>query len=56
MRLTPMGTCEEVGRRKEMRKTEEREKWVQGVVTALWEELFTTRGNIMGGAGARPSY
>ncbi|EIW63829.1 uncharacterized protein TRAVEDRAFT_109519 [Trametes versicolor FP-101664 SS1] len=49
--LTLMGTREEVGRRKEMRKTEEREKWVQGVVTALWEELLTTRGNHMGGAG-----
>ncbi|KAH9885421.1 hypothetical protein C8Q73DRAFT_749210 [Cubamyces lactineus] len=42
---------EEVGRRKEMRKIEEREKWVQGVVTALWEELLATRGNLMGGAG-----
>ena len=33
---------------KEMRKTEEREKWVQGVVTALWDELTTTR-NTAGG-------
>jgi hypothetical protein len=34
-----MGSREEAGRRKEMRKMEEREKWVQGVVTALWDEL-----------------
>lgn len=54
--LTLMGTREEVGRRKEMRKTEEREKWVQGVVTALWEELLTTRGNHMGGASAVPTF
>ena len=39
--LTMMGGREEVGRRKEIRRTEEREKWVQGVVTALWEELTT---------------
>ncbi|KAI0370045.1 hypothetical protein BV20DRAFT_967034 [Pilatotrama ljubarskyi] len=50
--LTLMGSREEVGRRKEMRKTEEREKWVQGIVTALWEELLATRGNIVGGPGA----
>ncbi|KAI0830878.1 hypothetical protein BC628DRAFT_1408240 [Trametes gibbosa] len=54
--LTLMNSREEVGRRKEMRKTEEREKWVQGVVTALWEELLTTRGNlgIVGPAGGPP--
>lgn len=37
--LILMGSREEVGRRKEMKKMEEREKWVQGVVTALWDEL-----------------
>ena len=26
-----------------MRRTEEREKWVQGIVTALWEELAAGR-------------
>lgn len=41
--LMMVGKREEVGRRKEMRKIEEREKWVQGVVTALWEELTTSR-------------
>ncbi|KAJ3484315.1 hypothetical protein NLI96_g5720 [Meripilus lineatus] len=42
--LMMMGKREEVGRRKELRRMEEREKWVQGVVTALWDELTTTRG------------
>lgn len=37
--LTMVGRREDVGRRKEMRKTEEKEKWVEGIVTALWEEL-----------------
>ncbi|KAI0321252.1 hypothetical protein OF83DRAFT_1051510 [Amylostereum chailletii] len=38
-----VGRREEAGRRKEMRKTEEREKWVQGIVTALWDELAAGR-------------
>ncbi len=51
--LTLMGNREEVGRRKEMRKMEEREKWVQGIVTGLWEEMLTTRGTLgAGGAGS----
>lgn len=33
--LTQMGSREEAGRRKEMKKAEEREKFVQGVVSAL---------------------
>jgi hypothetical protein len=37
--LMRMGSREEAGRRKEMRKVEEREKWVQSIVTALWDEL-----------------
>lgn len=41
--LVMMGKREEVGRRKEIRRTEEREKWVQGVVTALWDELTATK-------------
>ncbi len=54
--LSLMGSREEAGRRKEMRKTEEREKWVQGIVTALWEELLQTRGptavgGVVGGLG-----
>ena len=38
-----VGQREESGRRKEIRKVEEREKWVQGIVTALWEELAAGR-------------
>jgi hypothetical protein len=41
--LVMMGNREEVGRRKEMQKTEVREKWVQGIVTALWDELAAGR-------------
>lgn len=37
--LTMMGSREEAGRRKEAKKVEEKEKWVQGVVTAIWDEL-----------------
>lgn len=37
--LIRMGSREEAGRRKELRKAEEREKWVQSVVTALWDEV-----------------
>lgn len=43
--LTMVGRREDVGRRKEMQKTEEKERWVQGIVTGLWEELA---------AGTRP--
>lgn len=41
--LLLVGQREESGRRKEMRKMEEREKWVQGIVTALWDELAAGR-------------
>jgi hypothetical protein len=41
--LMMMGRREETGRRKEMKRTEEREKWVQGVVNALWDELTATK-------------
>jgi hypothetical protein len=41
--LTLVGKREDVGRRKEVRRTEEREKWVKGIVTALWEELAAGR-------------
>jgi len=37
--LTRMGSREEAARRKEAKKVEEKEKWVQGVVTAIWDEL-----------------
>ena len=41
--LTMMGRREEAGRRKEVKRSEEREKWVQGIVTALWDELNTNK-------------
>ncbi|KAI5885357.1 uncharacterized protein SCHCODRAFT_01109787 [Schizophyllum commune H4-8] len=44
--LMRMGSREEVGRRKEMKKMEERERWVQGVVGALWDEMASTRAGI----------
>ena len=46
--LTIMGVREEKGRLKELRRTEEREKWVQGVVTTLWEELTATKQAVGG--------
>jgi hypothetical protein len=42
--LMSIGHREEAGRRKEMRKMEERERWVQGVVTALWDEMAAGKG------------
>lgn len=47
--LTIMGGREDKARMKEIRKTEEREKWVQGVVTTLWEELTTTKQSGLSG-------
>lgn len=41
--LVLVGQREETGRRKELRRMEEREKWVQGIVTALWDELAAGR-------------
>lgn len=49
--LVMVGRREEVGRRKEMKKIEEREKWVQSIVTGLWEELAAGRGPLYPGAG-----
>ena len=40
--LMRMGASrDEASRKLELRKVEEREKWVQSIVTALWEELAT---------------
>jgi hypothetical protein len=49
--LILMGSREETGRRKEMKKMEEREKWVQGVVTTLWDELGKQQHPVISGAG-----
>ncbi|KAG1747626.1 hypothetical protein EDB19DRAFT_1685835 [Suillus lakei] len=48
--LMLVGQREEAGRRKEARRTEEREKWVQDVVTGLWEEMAV--GRARGSAGS----
>lgn len=46
--LMRMGSREEAGRRKERGKAEERERWVQGVVTALRDELGVAKGAMAG--------
>jgi len=54
--LVLMGSREEAGRRKEMKKMEDREKWVQGVVTSVWDEMAkqhqsSISGNLAGNLG-----
>ncbi|OCH89730.1 GRAM-domain-containing protein [Obba rivulosa] len=51
--LLMVGKREEAGRRKELRRTVEREQWVQGIVSALWEELLASK-NIPAAAGGPP--
>ncbi|KAI0348329.1 GRAM-domain-containing protein [Trametopsis cervina] len=46
--LMMMGGREETGRRKELKRTEEREKWVQSIVTSLWDELTTNKNAELG--------
>lgn len=41
--LSLMGRREEAGRRKEAKKVEERERWVQEVVHSIWEEMSAGR-------------
>ena len=46
--LMRMGASrDEASRKLESRKVEEREKWVQSIVTALWEELATGKGHAL---------
>jgi hypothetical protein len=42
--LIRMGKKEEIGRRKEMKKVEEKERWVQSIVATLWDELAAAKG------------
>ncbi|KAF9469635.1 hypothetical protein BDZ94DRAFT_1150785 [Collybia nuda] len=49
--LTRIGSREEAGRRKERGKFEERERWVQGVVTALRDELSVAKAVGEAGGG-----
>lgn len=46
--LMRMGSREEAGRRKEVKRVEEREKWVQSIVTALWDELAAGKKEAIG--------
>ncbi|KAK0213034.1 hypothetical protein DFS33DRAFT_1393172 [Desarmillaria ectypa] len=45
--LARMGYKAESGRRKVLQTTEEREKWIHGVVTALWDELSAGKGAVV---------
>lgn len=49
--LMLVGQREEAGRRKEAKRIDEREKWVQDVVTGLWEEMAVGRARGAGGIG-----
>ncbi|EGN93716.1 hypothetical protein SERLA73DRAFT_189455 [Serpula lacrymans var. lacrymans S7.3] len=52
--LLMVGRREEVGRQKELRKLDDREKWVQGIVTGLWEELDAGRPRIVSPLSSGP--
>lgn len=47
--LVLVGNREEVGRRKEMKRADEKERWLQGVIAGVWEELATERARVGGG-------
>lgn len=49
-----MGKQEELGKRKAMQGTGEREKWIRGLVTALWDELSAANGVSVGLGTAPP--
>ncbi len=53
--LMRMGKKEESGRRKALRTTDDNEKWIHGVVTALWDELSAGKGP-PGGIGVPPMH
>lgn len=46
--LMLVGNREEVGRRKEIRRAEEKERWLQGVIANVWEELAAERARAGG--------
>ena len=52
--LMLVGHREEVGRRKETRRAEEKERWLQGVVAGVWEELTAERARAAGGGVSVP--
>ncbi|KAF8555126.1 hypothetical protein OG21DRAFT_1476637 [Imleria badia] len=47
--LALVGNREEVGRRKVMKLAEEKERWLQGVIAGVWEELAAERARAGGG-------
>ena len=47
--LALVGNREEVGRRKEMKRAEEKERWLQGVIAGVWDELAAERARAGGG-------
>lgn len=52
--ISLVGSREEAVRRKMLKREGEREKLVQGVVTALWDELGVSKGQAAGAAGGQP--
>ena len=52
--LALVGNREEVGRRKEMKRAEEKERWLQGVVSGVWEEFAMERARAGGGVVSVP--
>ncbi|KAL4068898.1 hypothetical protein V8B97DRAFT_1872694 [Scleroderma yunnanense] len=53
--LSLVGKREEAGRRKEAKKTEEREKWVQEVVHGIWGEMSSVGPRTGGSVSGLPS-
>ena len=51
--LMMMGRREEAGRRKELKRSGEREKWVQDIVSTLWTELNADKATAGGLPGVR---
>lgn len=54
--LLMMGTREEAGRRKEIHRAEEKEKWVQGVVSSLWDEIHAAKAVQQPGGAHNPLF
>lgn len=46
--LMLVGNREEVGRRKEWKRAEEKERWLQGVIAGVWDELAAERARAGG--------
>lgn len=53
--LMLVGNREEVGRRKEWKRAEEKERWLQGVIAGVWEELAAERARAAAGVSIPPA-